>query len=106
LCEFHAYIKCPLDYLEEGNNISEICKKMRMSKRVILLKYREDFVVYIKRLISQGKKIKDIQALTGIGDRTVGTIAKEDEYDYQLTDTKISTDFRIIVVRDENSHYC
>lgn len=90
MCDFHAYIKCPLDYLEEGFNISEICEKMDISKKKLLSKYKEDFIVFIKKLVAEGRTYNNIAKLTGISRTTVGLLHKEDQNLYKLTDEKIN----------------
>ncbi len=90
MCEFHKYIKCPLDYLQEGFLVQEICEKMNLSRRVIIQHYKEDFIVFIKKLIAKGFKYKYIESITGIDAKQVSKLGTEDEKNYLLTQDKIN----------------
>ena len=90
MCEFHKYIKCPLDYLQEGFLVQEICEKMNISRKTIIQQYKEDFIVFIKKLIAKGFKYNHIESITGIDSHQVSKLAAEDEKNYLLTQEKIS----------------
>lgn len=83
MCDFKVYSKSPLDYLNEGLLVPEICEKIGLTKHELLRLHRGKLIIYVKKLNSEGKTLKEIAKLMGVSYDTVKKLRKEDENLYK-----------------------